>query len=104
VVATFVKKRFDFTHLEQLASLAHGEAMIASYEGQKVGIYKNEAGKIFAINPVCVHAGCIVSWNNAEKSWDCPCHGARYSYTGGVVNGPALHDLEQITYGEQEET
>ncbi len=50
-----------------------------------------------AVSAVCPHLGCVVNWNSAEKSWDCPCHGARYSYEGKVINGPAVQDLERLT-------
>jgi Rieske Fe-S protein len=49
---------------------------------------------------VCTHMGCLVDWNTAEKSWDCPCHGSRYTCDGKVIQGPALHDLEPRSSGE----
>lgn len=103
VAVSFVKRRFSFEQLEQLASLAPGEAAIAEFEGKKVGIYKNEDGKVQMVNPTCAHAGCIVAWNAAEKTWDCPCHGARYSPDGECVTGPAKRDLEQIALDAQEQ-
>jgi len=62
-------------------------------DGQKVAVYREESGTCHAVSPVCTHVGCHVHWNNAERSWDCPCHGARYSPTGKVLNGPAVKDL-----------
>jgi glycine/D-amino acid oxidase-like deaminating enzyme/nitrite reductase/ring-hydroxylating ferredoxin subunit len=102
VVASFIKRRFSFEQLEQLASLAPGEAMIADYADHKAGVYKNEDGKVFVIDPVCAHARCIVAWNSAEKTWDCPCHGARYAPSGELLTGPAKRGLTQISLDEEE--
>lgn len=96
VVAQFFKRRFSQRNLGDLSNLAHGEARVVKVEGDSVALYKDEAGALHAINPVCTHAKCIVAWNNAEKSWDCPCHGARYSINGSVLTGPAQKSLEVI--------
>ena len=61
-----------------------------------MALSKDEAGGVHAVSPVCTHMKCNVAWNNAEGSWDCPCHGARYSADGAVLTGPADHDLEKI--------
>lgn len=96
VVKQFFGKLFSGEKLEELAALSHGEAKLVIFENQKIGLYKNEEGRLFGVNPACTHLGCEVKWNNAEKSWDCPCHGARYHYTGKVLNGPADQDLEPV--------
>ena len=57
-----------------------GEGGIVEIDGEKVGIYKRQDGEIFAVKPYCGHLGCLISWNNLEKTWDCPCHGSRYDY------------------------
>ena len=77
----------------KLADVAPGEAKVLEVEGQKVAVYREENGTTHAVSPVCTHLGCHVHWNGAERSWDCPCHGARYSPTGKVLNGPAVKDL-----------
>ena len=69
---------------------------VVEYEGEKMGIYKDKQGNIFAIEPYCKHLGCELSWNNLEKTWDCPCHGSRYDYTGKLINEPATEDLDRI--------
>jgi glycine/D-amino acid oxidase-like deaminating enzyme/nitrite reductase/ring-hydroxylating ferredoxin subunit len=96
VVAQFVGKRISAETLTELADLAPGEARLVKYEGKKLAIYKDPEGRVHALNPVCTHAKCIVDWNNAEKSWDCPCHGARYDIDGKVLTGPARKDLERV--------
>ncbi len=59
----------------------------------KVAVYRDEEGKKHECSAVCNHLGCIVQWNGAEKSWDCPCHGSRFDKFGKLMNGPANADL-----------
>jgi Rieske Fe-S protein len=96
VVKQFVGKWFGKDDLQDLAALAPGEGKVVSYENQSIALYKDEAGTLHAISPVCTHMKCSVAWNIAEKSWDCPCHGARYSFEGEVLNGPASRNLEPV--------
>jgi Rieske Fe-S protein len=72
------------------------------YAGQKLAIYKDEEGLLYVVDPVCTHAKCIVAWNPAEKSWDCPCHGARYAPNGEVLTGPARKGLTIIQWKSQD--
>lgn len=73
-----------------------GDGGIVEINGNKVGIYKREDGEIFAVKPICGHLGCLVSWNNLEKTWDCPCHGSRYDYMGNIITEPTVKSLERI--------
>lgn len=66
---------------------------VVNYNGEKVGIYKDKNGKIFAVVPYCRHLGCELSWNNLEKTWDCPCHGSRYDYNGNIITEPTTENL-----------
>lgn len=63
---------------------------------KKVAVYCNEKGNRQELSAVCPHLGCIVSWNSAEKSWDCPCHGSRFATDGEVLNGPAMSSLTSL--------
>ena len=56
-------------------------------------MYRDAAGKLTQCSAVCPHLGCVVEWNAAEKTWDCPCHGSRFAPDGHVVNGPARDAL-----------
>lgn len=71
-----------------------GEGKLITLKGEKIGVYKNPAGKVTAVSATCPHLGCIVNWNSAEKTWDCPCHGGRFTCEGKVIQAPAVKDLE----------
>jgi Rieske Fe-S protein len=64
-------------------------------------VFKDEKGLVHAVSGKCTHLGCVLSWNNAELSWDCPCHGSRFAANGEILNGPAVKRLEQIRAGEE---
>lgn len=62
----------------------------------KLAVYRDPQGELHECSAVCPHLGCIVDWNDAEKTWDCPCHGSRFDRLGQVLNGPANRDLAQV--------
>ena len=67
-------------------------------EGAKpLAVHRDNDGELHVLSAVCTHLGGIVSWNSAEKSWDCPCHASRFEPTGEVLHGPAISPLEQAT-------
>jgi glycine/D-amino acid oxidase-like deaminating enzyme/nitrite reductase/ring-hydroxylating ferredoxin subunit len=78
------------------ADVGSGEGKIIKIEGRKIAAYRDDAGTLHCVSPVCTHMGCDVAWNGAEKTWDCPCHGSRFKPDGEVVNGPAHDPLEKI--------
>jgi glycine/D-amino acid oxidase-like deaminating enzyme/nitrite reductase/ring-hydroxylating ferredoxin subunit len=90
--------RADGTSLKQLRK---GQGKILNLAGKKVAAYRNQNGKVSLRSPVCTHLKCIVGWNKAEKTWDCPCHGSRFKATGEVLTGPAEEDLEEIPLPKQ---
>ncbi|MBS0630302.1 MAG: FAD-dependent oxidoreductase [Verrucomicrobia bacterium] len=73
-----------------------GEGKILNLDGRKVAAYRDAAGKLTLCSPVCPHLKCIVGWNDAEQTWDCPCHGSRFKPTGAVISGPAEKPLERL--------
>jgi glycine/D-amino acid oxidase-like deaminating enzyme/nitrite reductase/ring-hydroxylating ferredoxin subunit len=83
----------DITGVDELKS---GEGAILSKGFKRVAIYKDGENKIHAFSAVCPHMGCMVHWNAEEKSFDCPCHGSRFTKEGVVLNGPATIGLEKI--------
>ena len=74
--------------------IAAGNWGLAKVEGHKAAVYREETGKVHAVSPQCTHMGCYVSWNDGERTWDCPCHGSRYKEDGTVFHGPAVYDLK----------
>lgn len=76
-----------------LKDVKNDEGKIIELNNEKIGVYKDINGKCFFIKPFCAHLGCQLSFNNLEKTWDCPCHGSRYEYTGKVICEPAINSL-----------
>ncbi len=102
VVKTFIAGKFAAEKIRAVGELAIGEGKIVKYAGHSIAMYKDELHNIHACNPTCPHIGCTVAWNNAEKSWDCPCHGARYAVNGELLTGPSQSDLASINLFDTE--
>ena len=73
--------------------VAPGEGRVVSHRGRQVAVSRDPDGTLHAVSARCTHVGCIVSWNPAERSWDCPCHGSRFAPDGEVIQGPAVRPL-----------
>lgn len=73
--------------------LPAGHGGVVELNGEKMGVYRDENGEVFAVPIKCPHLGCQLEWNPDEKSWDCPCHGSRFDYRGKLLEGPAQTDL-----------
>lgn len=73
-----------------------GDARVISCHGEKTGAYRDEDNQLHLVDITCTHMGCELSWNNAERTWDCPCHGSRFTPEGAIVEGPALNYLKPI--------
>ena len=79
------------------SEIARGTGAILRRGLSKIAAYRDESGRLHERSAVCTHLGCIVQWNSGERTWDCPCHGSRFSCEGKVINGPANRDLEPAT-------
>ncbi|MBW3583939.1 MAG: FAD-dependent oxidoreductase [Euryarchaeota archaeon] len=75
---------------------APGEGVVTTMDGKRVAVYKDPEGHVITRSATCTHMGCIVNWNNTEKSWDCPCHGSRFGVDGNPVHGPATAPLAEV--------
>jgi glycine/D-amino acid oxidase-like deaminating enzyme/nitrite reductase/ring-hydroxylating ferredoxin subunit len=73
-----------------------GEGKIREINQEKCGVSRDENNQLHIVSAVCTHMKCIVNWNNAEKTWDCPCHGSRFTNQGKVIEGPAKSDLKKV--------
>ena len=74
--------------------IARGHGGIVAWQGKKYGVYRHTDGTLFAVDIRCPHRGCELTWNDDEKSWDCPCHGSRFDYTGRRLSEPAKAALK----------
>ena len=90
---------FEAGDIKTIRELAVGQGAIVNLNGKKIAVYKDKSKVVRAFSAVCPHLGCIVRWNGDENSFDCPCHGSRFTCEGVVVNGPALSGLERIDPG-----
>jgi Rieske Fe-S protein len=95
-----VRDRLAKAEAKSLQAVRPGEGRILNLEGKRVAAYRAPNGKVTLCSPVCTHLKGIVGWNDAEGTWDCPCHGARFKPTGEVLAGPAEDPLEKISVPE----
>jgi glycine/D-amino acid oxidase-like deaminating enzyme/nitrite reductase/ring-hydroxylating ferredoxin subunit len=85
-----------------LADLSPGAAVVTRRGASMVAAYRDDGGVLHAVRAHCTHLGCLVAFNNAERTWDCPCHGSRFDVDGAVVQGPAVRPLRQVTLDGKE--
>lgn len=93
--SSLVFEKFTIPH-EAISNIAYDNAAIINLNGVNVGVYKDSSGNIFALKPNCSHLGCLLTWNNLDKTWDCPCHGSRFDFMGHNIYNPANKNLELI--------
>lgn len=83
-----------FTPLPDDFEIKPGEGKIINGHGERIGAFRDDKGALHLVNTTCTHMGCELQWNSAERSWDCPCHGSRFTYEGEIIEGPAVMPLE----------
>ncbi len=94
VVKHLVKGKMEVSH-KKLQDLANDQGAVVNLKGERKGAYRDNEGQLHIVDTTCTHVGCEVNWNAAERTWDCPCHGSRFSYTGEVIEGPAEKPLQR---------
>ncbi|PLC53677.1 FAD-dependent oxidoreductase [Pollutimonas nitritireducens] len=89
----FVEDRFLAGHAKDV-NLDPGQACIVKQDDKLLAAYRDDAGVMHRVSALCTHMGCVVGWNATDRTWDCPCHGSRFTPEGAVVHGPATSALE----------
>lgn len=99
VAAKLVKRVLDIGtyHDKDFSKVQVETGEVINHGGHKLAVYRAPDKKLIVKSAVCPHMGCIVGFNSAEQSWDCPCHGSRFAVTGEVLEGPSLAPLASIT-------
>ncbi|WCN37293.1 FAD-dependent oxidoreductase [Aneurinibacillus uraniidurans] len=82
-----------FTKPEELSN---DEGAVVTVNGERAGAYKDQDGKLHLVDTTCTHMGCEIEWNAGDRTWDCPCHGSRFSIDGDVIEGPAEKPLKKV--------
>jgi glycine/D-amino acid oxidase-like deaminating enzyme/nitrite reductase/ring-hydroxylating ferredoxin subunit len=82
--------------VKSINEIPSGQGAIVNLGTKKTAIYRDEHNVVHAFSAICPHLGCVVQWNSTEHSFDCPCHGSRFTCEGRLVNGPAVSDLKKI--------
>ena len=99
VAKRFVGDRLSARRALAVDSLAPGEAGLYDLDGERVAAFRDDDGRLHAVSARCTHLGCLVAWNTAERTWDCPCHGSRFDCDGGVLRAPAVRSLDAVSPG-----
>jgi len=92
LTSALVIKKLDIPE-QTIDEVPKNQGKIIDYKGEKVGVYKNEKGEAFLVSVKCPHLGCELKWNPDELSWECPCHGSRFSYNGELIDNPARRGI-----------
>ncbi len=96
VMKSFLQDYVTVRNTQSLDRLQPGSGALVEHEGERVAAFRSADGSVTMVSPVCTHLKCIVHWNAAEASWDCPCHGSRFGVDGRVLEGPALEPLASV--------
>jgi glycine/D-amino acid oxidase-like deaminating enzyme/nitrite reductase/ring-hydroxylating ferredoxin subunit len=92
----YLKDRLAPVEADSTRDVKRGSGQVVKIDGKRVACSRDAAGKLTSVSAVCTHMGCLVHWNSAESSWDCPCHGSRFKPDGSVIAGPAETPLEAV--------
>jgi Rieske Fe-S protein len=91
---------FKKASVSSIREVEKGSGAVIHRGTRRLAVYRADDGSVSVCSAVCTHLGCVVQWNGSERSWDCPCHGSRFSPTGEVLNGPAIHPLKRLQIEE----
>ncbi|MBA2305139.1 MAG: FAD-dependent oxidoreductase [Acidobacteria bacterium] len=91
-----IRDRFAGAEGRSLRSVKRGQGLVLERDGEKVAASRDDSGAVTLRSAICTHMGCTVAWNEAERTWDCPCHGSRFKPNGDVISGPAEAPLPEV--------
>ena len=91
-----IRDRFAGAEGRSLRDVPRGSGKIIESKAGKLAVYRDARGATTKLSAICTHMGCVVEWNNAERTWDCPCHGSRFKTDGAVIAGPAESPLQTV--------
>ncbi|MFI6393165.1 FAD-dependent oxidoreductase [Nonomuraea sp. NPDC050540] len=96
VVRHFVADRLAVPDSGDVTDLPRGQGAVIKTDGELRAVYRDTDGALHAVSAICTHLRCVVAFNEAERSWECPCHGSRFDVDGAVLQGPAVHPLPPV--------
>lgn len=94
VAEHFVGDRIRSLHTGSVQDLQPGTGAVVRDGGERAAVYRDETGVLHAVSATCTHLGCTVAFNDAERAWECPCHGSRFAIDGSILQGPANRPLK----------
>ncbi|MHA7964898.1 FAD-dependent oxidoreductase [Paenibacillus sp. CAU 1782] len=95
VVKHLIKGKLEMPN-QEVEDLSNDQGAVVTIDGERKGAYRDREGSLHVVDTTCTHVGCEVNWNAGDRTWDCPCHGSRFSYTGEVIEGPAEKPLQKF--------
>ena len=95
VALQYVKGFLAPSQAHSMANIPRDSGAVMRRGAHHIAVYRDADGTFHERSAACTHLKCIVAWNSAERSWDCPCHGSRFDPYGKVLNGPAVTELEK---------
>jgi nitrite reductase/ring-hydroxylating ferredoxin subunit len=98
VAGHFVGDRLHIPEVDSAAGIPPGSGAVVRIKGRRCAVYRDDrSGAYSALSARCTHMGCLVGFNNAERVWECPCHGSRFATDGAIVQGPATRPLQRLS-------
>jgi Rieske Fe-S protein len=99
VARSFIGDRIKGSGVGSLDQIQPGTGAVLRLRGEQCAVYRDDDGAVHALSATCTHLGCIVHFNDAERAWECPCHGSRFAPDGSVLQGPANEPLARKDVG-----
>jgi Rieske Fe-S protein len=101
VAGHFVGDRLRRSDPDSVDEIRAGTGAVLRVGGERCAVYRDDNGALHAVSARCTHLGCLVHFNEAERAWECPCHGSRFATDGSVIQGPANTALERKDLPDQ---